>query len=102
MKENTPNFHQILQIKHYPYFVANYYNRLRRNQERVSKFTYKSAPVKKDIVTILEQIQVQCIQMNKVELYIKSLNRSQNMLKYEPFMNLKALRENILFIIREN
>jgi hypothetical protein len=102
IKNNTPDFNHILRIKYYPYFVSNYYSRLRRNQERVSKFTYKSAPIQKDKVIIPEQIQLQCTQMSKIKSFVKSFNRSQNLLKYEPFANLKALRENILFVIREN
>jgi hypothetical protein len=97
IKENTPNLR--LQIKYQPYFVSNYHNKLRR----VNKFTYKSAPIQKDKIIIPEQIQLKCIQVSKIKSYLKfPYDHSQNMIKYEPFENLESLRENMLFVIREN
>jgi hypothetical protein len=40
--------------------------------------------------------------VNGIKKHLKKLNYSNNLLKYEPFANLKNLREEMLYVIRKN
>jgi hypothetical protein len=56
--ENIPkyfvNCEHPVQIKYYQYFVNNYYNKLKRNKEKESKFAYRPPIAKKEKFEIPE------------------------------------------------
>jgi hypothetical protein len=90
-------------IKYYSSFVRSYQRRQDRIRNRID-FQYKPPPPPPPIINakIPSYIVEECLLVNNIKKHLKKFSHPNNVLKYEPFANLKNLREDMLGVIRKN